>query len=181
MGAGIGAQNGLPAVAELLRLLLILVFVTLIVVIIYWLHRYLKPFALQAAARGSPSSVQMDNPREKMALPLDPGGAALELIREGRYREALSLCLRACIAHFSVVLSPPIPDGATESECVNFISGRVAPAAESYFRQLSRVWLRLAYARLDPDLGEITRLANQLNPVLASPQRELSFVTTTAE
>jgi hypothetical protein len=154
------------------KILCIALGVALLAWVAYWAWKY--------RTRLSPSTTRADEPSEvvndvvldrEKTLPADPAGEAIKLAGEGRYREALSLCLRACIVVFGRRLPRPIPQGATETECARLVSGHVSPLGEDYFRRLARAWRQLAYARDSIEHSTATRLAEDLHNALQTAEQ----------
>jgi hypothetical protein len=102
------------------------------------------------------------------SLPADVAGAARELARDGRLREALSLLYRgalsALVHRYHLQLSP----GDTEGDCTLAVR-RTLPVSEDYFSRLVDAWQALAYAARLADASGIERLCDEWPPHFAPP------------
>ncbi len=80
------------------------------------------------------------------SLPADIGAAALELLEQGREREALSLLYRgalSCAVHRHHIA---IGASATEGEALRAVNTTLDPGGAAYFADLVRLWQRAVYA-----------------------------------
>lgn len=85
------------------------------------------------------------------SLPTDPLEIARIWWTEGKHREALSLLYRAALSWLIHQGGVEIEAGDTEGECTQRVAATPAAASlSSYFRQLTRAWLGLAYAQSPP-------------------------------
>ncbi|WP_200376422.1 DUF4129 domain-containing protein [Thiocystis violacea] len=66
-------------------------------------------------------------------------------------RGALALLYRASLTHLET-LGPPVPDGATEGECLAAAVRNLPRSALGPLEPLTRAWQRLAYAHQEPSL-----------------------------
>jgi hypothetical protein len=94
-------------------------------------------------------------------LPADIPAAALALWRQGRHREALGLLYRGAISRVIETARVDIRESDTEGDCLRRVEQAGATAQPDYFRGITGAWMRLAYARLDPDEVEIEALCRQ--------------------
>ena len=94
-------------------------------------------------------------------LPDDIPAAALALWRHGRHQEALGLLYRGAISRVIETARVEIRESDTEGDCLRRVEQAGAPAQPDYFRGVTGAWMRLAYARLDPDEVEIEALCKQ--------------------
>lgn len=94
-------------------------------------------------------------------LPADIPSAALALWRQGRHREALALLYRGAISRVIENARVEIRESDTEGDCLRRVEQAGASAQPDYFRGITGAWMRLAYARLDPDEVEIEALCRQ--------------------
>lgn len=97
------------------------------------------------------------------SLPDDIGQSALELIRQGHVREALSLIYRGALSHLVHVRKLRVSAGATESEVATLSKRVLAPASAAYFAEVLAHWIDIAYGGRLPDVQAITRLAEQFS------------------
>ncbi len=101
------------------------------------------------------------------SLPDDVGKKAVALWRSGDTRQALSLLYRACLVQL-IQRGSPLRDGDTEGRCVQkaeraLNDGLLELSALEYFRELTSVWQRLAYAHHLPEDEQALRLCQQWN------------------
>lgn len=103
-----------------------------------------RPISREAAIR----FVEMADPA---SLPPDIAAAARTLLGESRLREAISLLYRGSLAALVYGHALDLEASATEGECVELVSQHRPPEESDFFRQLTRHWVRTAYAGLPPD------------------------------
>lgn len=103
------------------------------------------------AGRAPPSIVFGMDIRPE-SLPDDVAGAASELARAGRLREALSLLYRGAISALVHGGGLEVEPGVTEEECARRVSRLAARERARYFGELVVVWQAVAYGQrpLDP-------------------------------
>ena len=135
---------------------------TAIVAVSLLLHRILRDWEPGSwRRRGHPAPVLSTAPPvPSLAIDADPRSAALAAavrarLAQGDARGALALLYRGGIDHLRR-RGAPIPDGATEAECLR-LATRHLGAAElaAPFRRLTRDWQVLAYAQRQPDPAAI--------------------------
>ncbi|AVP97883.1 hypothetical protein C7S18_12045 [Ahniella affigens] len=95
------------------------------------------------------------------SLPDDIGQTALELIRQGQVREALSLIYRGALSHLVHVRKLRVSAGATESEVATLSKRVLGSASAAYFAEVLAHWIDIAYGGRLPDVQAITRLAER--------------------
>jgi hypothetical protein len=157
-----------PALADLLlglgRLLIWLIAAALVAWIIWllWKNRDLRP---RLGAKTLPlipkARVVMGMEVSPETLPADIPAAALTLWRQGRHREALALLYRGAISRVIETARVEIRESDTEGDCLRRVEQAGAAAQPDYFRGITDAWMRLAYARRDPDEVEIETLCRQ--------------------
>lgn len=99
------------------------------------------------------------------SLPSDIPGAARELLDGGDLRGALSLLYRGMLSRFVHDKHVRIDESATEGECLELVS-RARPAAENtYFADLTRQWMAMAYAHRPPDDDTVRVLCSRWGEV----------------
>ena len=86
--------------------------------------------------------------------PPDVAAAAIALAREGRLREALSLLYRGALSELVHKRGIELLASHTEGEAVKL-------AGTPFFAALVEVWRSSAYARRDPSLVQVERLAHE--------------------
>jgi hypothetical protein len=100
------------------------------------------------------------------SLPDDIGAAALELLDQGREREALSLLYRgalSCAVHRHGVA---IGASATEGEALRAVNATLDPGGAAYFSDLVGLWERAVYAGNAVTRERIARLCSSFRPSL---------------
>jgi hypothetical protein len=113
-----------------------------------WIFRLLR----SVEPRAAPSQPDADERRvldldiHPDSLPDDVSAAALELLRAGRLRDALSLLYRASLS--SAVHRYGVALGAhhTEREVLKTVKGALDEARARYFADLVTIWQRVVYA-----------------------------------
>jgi hypothetical protein len=118
-----------------------------------WKYRYIFQRGPKAVkSKPGVPAVAMGLALAPESLPDDPPAVALRLWREGRRREALSLLYRAAIVWFIERRQLEISESTTEEDCVRRVARGGHEIETGHFRDLTGVWLRLAYgARAVPD------------------------------
>jgi hypothetical protein len=94
-------------------------------------------------------------------LPDDVPGTAWMLWRQGRQQEALGLLYRAAISRVMDVGRVEIQESDTEGDCVRRVDLAGPAAQPAYFRGITAVWTRMAYAGLRPADREVEWLCSQ--------------------
>jgi len=92
------------------------------------------------------------------SLPADLPGEAWALWQQGRQREALGLLYRGAISRVMAAGCVEIQESDTEGDCLRRVDQVGAIAHPGYFRSLTGVWIRMAYADYGPDDGEVETL-----------------------
>ena len=123
--------------------------------------RVLVPSELQELDLAKDYGVELLDEPVVDGLPSDPGAVAAALATEGKLREALSLLIRAAIVHFRERVAIPIPSGATESDCLRRIRGKVPDGTLVHFRSVAGLWQTLAYAARPVSADQIIALAKE--------------------
>ncbi len=101
---------------------------------------------------------------EEIPLPDDIPTAAQRYWAQGRQAEALSILYRGTLALLIERHRVELPQGVTEQE-IRQVVGRAIPSLRDYISELTRAWLRLAYAHRPPTeigglLAGFQRLSN---------------------
>jgi hypothetical protein len=94
-------------------------------------------------------------------LPDDVPGAAWSLWRQGLRQQALGLLYRGAISRVMVAGRVEILESDTEGDCLRRVDLAGTPAYPEYFRRLTGVWIRLAYAGHGPEDREVESLCQQ--------------------
>jgi hypothetical protein len=91
------------------------------------------------------------------SLPADVALAALQQLREGNSRAALSLLFRGALSHLAHQRNVPFMHGDTEGDCLLRVR-QSAPERTAYLARLLGCWQRLAYAHQSITEAEIQAL-----------------------
>jgi hypothetical protein len=92
------------------------------------------------------------------SLPEDIGAAALELLKAGHEREALSLLYRGALSRAVHRHGITILASATEGEALRAVNARLDPPRAAYFADLVGLWQRAVYAGESVSAKPIDRL-----------------------
>jgi hypothetical protein len=95
------------------------------------------------------------------SLPPDLPGAVWVLWQEGRHHEALALLYRGTIARVIEHGRVEIHEADTEGDCLRRVESAGEPAHPRYFKQLTRAWIRMAYAGVPPSNDEVSGLCRE--------------------
>lgn len=99
------------------------------------------------------------------SLPDDVQQSANKLWQEHQYRAALSLLYRGALVYFFEKHSTLLQDGMTEGECMALFDRYEPGLNADYFKSLSGVWIKLAYAHKQPDDEGFNSLCEQWSEV----------------
>ena len=94
------------------------------------------------------------------SLPSDIVGAAKEAWEKGDKHLALSLLYRGSIAWLVNYGGVVIGEGDTEMDCERAVLKVTSGEVSRCFKDLTRMWVRLAYGKLDANEGEFASLCN---------------------
>jgi hypothetical protein len=132
------------------------------VIWLIWKNRDLRPrLGVKTVAIIPKARVVMGMEVSPETLPADIPAAALALWQQGRHREALALLYRGAISRVIETARVEIRESDTEGDCLRRVEQAGAAAQPEYFRGITGAWMRLAYARLEPDEIEIEALCGQ--------------------
>ena len=122
-----------------------------LLVVLYFLARYLRLHGFGSARRQRPDFLFGLDVRPE-SLPDDVAAAAERLARESRVREALSLLYRGSLVRF-MDGGIEFLQGDTEGDCMRRVEAAETPRRTSYFRRLVTHWEVLAYGHhaVSPD------------------------------
>ncbi len=152
------------AVTSLFTILFWVIAIAVVAGLIYLLvvnrHLFRRPLAQTRAAepfQGPRIIMGMDIGRD--SLPADIIAAARALWTQGKSRDALSLLYRGALSRLVEQLRLPIRDSDTEDDCLLHVArSGGATGVIDYFRQLTLIWMRAAYAGLDAVESEFEKL-----------------------
>ena len=94
-------------------------------------------------------------------LPADVPGTAWALWQQGRHQEALGLLYRGSISRVMELGRVEIHESDTEGDCLRRVEQAGAAVHPDYFKGITRVWTRLAYAGLRPADLEVQVICQQ--------------------
>lgn len=95
------------------------------------------------------------------SLPDDIGATAWLLWQQGHHQQALGLLYRGAISRVIEIGQLDIQESATEGDCVQQVERAGSVAFPEYFRGITRVWVKLAYAGIHPAEVEVQVLCLQ--------------------
>ena len=128
------------------------------------LHRRAPRWFAPPAAKYRPPDALFGLALAPESLPDDVAGAAAELVRAGRLREALALLYRGALSVLVHRDHVPLAEGDTEGDCVRAARGALPEPAAAYFARLVQAWTHAAYAGRPPDADAATRLCREWTP-----------------
>jgi hypothetical protein len=123
-----------------------------------WMH-----FATRDSTAPAPpqARVVMGMAVAPQSLPADVPAAARALWRQGRRQDALGLLYRGAISRVMQVGRVEIQESDTEGDCLRRVDQTGPAAHPEYFRSLTSVWSRMAYAGHCPEDLEVETLCRQ--------------------
>ena len=135
-----------------------------LIVWLIWKNRHAPMFrglgGREALAPGA-TRVVMGMDVSPETLPADVPTAAWELWLRGRHHEALGLLYRGAISRAIELGRVEILESDTEGDCVRRVDA-VGPAAHpDFFRDITKVWIGLAYAGRRPEDRDVEALCRQ--------------------
>ncbi len=146
-GAGAGVISSIGWV--LLVCTIVLALAALVWLLVRFLH-VVKPREGSRIPGAAPQArVVMGMEVTHGSLPEDVAAVALAAWHAGRRHEALALLYRGAISWMIRVPRVEIAESDTEMDCLRRVHGASLVEA-GYFEQLTQVWSRLAYARVEP-------------------------------
>ena len=138
----------------------------LVAVALYYLIKFRPEPRLRNAPAYRPPDALFGFDLAPESLPDDVAGAAKELARAGRLREALSLLYRGALSTLLHRHHLAFDPGDTEGDCTLTV-GIKLPASADYFSRLVGAWQTLAYAARSPDANSVERLCDEWRPHFA--------------
>ena len=131
---------------------------------VLWINRHVfhsRTATANPAARASAVRVVMGMAVSPDSLPADLPGEAWALWRQGRRQEAIALLYRGAISRVMATGGVEIRESDTEADCLRRVDQAGKTAHPAYFRNLTGIWVRMAYAGQHPDAGEAETLCRQ--------------------
>lgn len=126
-----------------------------------WMNRH----AFRLGGRGVLPKIAAPSARMVMgmevtaeSLPDDIPSGVWALWQQGRRHEALALLYRGTISKVIDVARVEIQESDTEGDCLRRVETAGPPAYPDYFKGLTGVWTRLAYAAEEPAEAEVRAL-----------------------
>ena len=128
-----------------------------------WKYRYVFVRTCESApaAAAVTARVVMGLAVTPESLPGDIPGTVWSLWQEGRRHEALGLLYRGTISRVIEHGRVAIHEADTEGDCLRRVEQAGEVAFPGYFGGLTRVWIRLAYAGLNPGDDEVAALCRE--------------------
>ncbi len=125
-------------------------------------HIFLMRGAGVKAHRITPSArVVMGMEVSPDTLPADVPSAAWALWQQGRQQEALGLLYRGSISRVMELGRVEIHESDTEGDCMRRVEAAGEGVHPGYFRGITGVWIRRAYAGVSPEDAEVKSLCHQ--------------------
>lgn len=134
-----------------------------------WLGWLAPPALDQSTAPSAQVINEAATQKKTRALPQDVNVAVQAHIKNGRYREALSLLYRASLHELVEQGLVEIPESATEGECRELVRRHCQPEQVGYFDGLTRAWVHAAYGPGLPSPSIIRHLHEAWPKVFAAP------------
>ncbi|MEN9359251.1 MAG: hypothetical protein RL095_786 [Verrucomicrobiota bacterium] len=153
-GCSGGGSETLSGVFTALAILLVAALVGLLIwfLISSFLNRGKSPALVLSQEEKASFSGRLLPGEEVLA---DHFAAAQAAFAAGDLRACLSWLYQGNIAYLVKVHEVSIPDSATEGDCLRLARPRLDSGPMAYFDELSRVWIRVAYAHEVPPLEEV--------------------------
>lgn len=149
--------SGLQALAQILTVCVIVLLVGFLGWMIYR-HRHVFRIGRRAGNDEKPvpsARVVMGMEVAPDSLPSDVPSAAWVLWQQGRHHEALALLYRGSISRVMEMARVEILESDTEGDCLRRVEIAGSVAHPEYFRGLTSLWIRLAYAGVIPADAEV--------------------------
>jgi len=160
---GSGLLSGVAGLAEIFAVSVVVLLVGAVVWMI-WRNRHAFRMGRIGTMKGDhvPSvRVVMGMEVSPDTLPRDIPAAAWALWQQGRHQEALGLLYRGAISRVMELGRLEIQESDTEGDCVRRVESAGPSLHPDYFRGITGMWIRLAYAGIRPGDSEIQALCQQ--------------------
>jgi hypothetical protein len=109
----------------------------------------------------SPARVVMGMAVSPDTLPPDVPTAAWALWLQGQHHEAMALLYRGSISRVIELGRVEIHESDTEGDCMQRVEQSGTVAHPDYFREITGLWIRLAYAGVSPQENEVQQLCQR--------------------
>ena len=156
----------LDLIQALTQIFAVSVVVLLVALLVWVLWRNRDAFKslrfARSADRGAPSArVVMGMNISPDTLPQDVPAAAWALWQGGRHQEALGLLYRGSISRVMELGKVEIQESDTEGDCLRRVIQAGAAVHPDYFKGITGVWVKMAYAGISPADIEVQALCGQ--------------------
>ena len=154
-------------VIEILKQIFVIAAAILVVTFVSWIiwksrHVFLLRGGGVKKERFIPSArVVMGMKVSPDTLPTDVPAAAWLLWQQGSHQEALGLLYRGSISRVMELGRVEIHESDTEGDCLRRVEQAGAVVHPDYFRGITGIWIRLAYAGVVPADSEVQALCQQ--------------------
>jgi hypothetical protein len=158
--------NFIKLFAQVGEVLLWIAVAVLIAVVIYNLPRW------KSIVKKPSLSVKRSEPAPKVlfgldvteeSLPDNVAEEALRLLQAQQVRAALSLLYRGSLAVLVNRYGVELKDSNTEGECAHVVEDTQEPPLAQFFRDLTGVWVQVAYGHLMPPNDKVQSLCTKWN------------------
>lgn len=147
------------ALAQLLKGMLIVLLALGLAWLLWQGWQWLAPRAAVAGRRPEPALAAETLALPGAPLPVDVSAAARAAWQQGQQVVALSLLYRGAVQALAERYRLPLPESATEGECLRLARRSGKAVVAEGFEPLVRAWMTLAYARQAPaDFEALLRL-----------------------
>jgi hypothetical protein len=152
---------------EILMQVFLICGLVLLAALIGWMiwkcrHVFLMPGGRMKVDRFIPSArVVMGMDVSPHTLPADVPTAAWALWQRGSHQESLGLLYRGSISRVMELGRVEIQESDTEGDCVRRVERAGADVHPDYFRGITGLWIRLAYAGVVPADSEVQGLCER--------------------
>ena len=129
-----------------------------------WKHRHvfmMRGPGVKEEAPAPSARVVMGMDVSPDTLPADVPAAAWALWQQGRHQEALGLLYRGSISRVMELGRVEIHGSDTEGDCMRRVEQAGAAVHPDYFRGITGMWIRLAYAGISPADSEVQLTCQQ--------------------
>jgi len=139
----------------------------ILLLLVFLLLRYRSSLARWAGMLGEeekarpPPEVLFGMQVTRESLPADVPGEVMTLWREGQRREGLALLYRATLSQLIHSFDFDFGRGLTEMECVDLVARSGDSELAGYMQHLTRGWMRMAYAHVEPEPGWVQDLCRR--------------------
>lgn len=155
--------SGLGAFASIIGWTFVVLFIALLAWLV-WINRHvfrLKGRGDRDLKKQPAAKVVMGMEVTAESLPKDIPVRVMQLWREGRHHEAMALLYRGTISKVIDAGEVEIRESDTEGDCLRRVEEAGPAAHPGYFRGLTKIWMRLAYAGEAPREMDVESLCRE--------------------